>query len=482
MNRLQTLTPPAAFGSGSFGFGYDVLSRRTSLTRPNNVTTNYGYDNLSRLTSALHQLSGSTIDGATYTPDNAGNRTSKTDKRTNVTSNYGYDAIYELTSTMQGTNTTESYTYDAVGNRLSSLGVSPYAYSSSNELTSKPGVTYTYDLNGNTLTSVTGSNTTTYTWDFENRMASVTLPGTGGSVSFKYDPFGRRIYKSSSSGTSIYAYDGDNLIEETNSSGVVVARYEDTQNIDEPLAELRSGVTSFYEADGLGSITSLSNSAGALANTYTYDSYGKQTASTGTLTNPFRYTAREFDTETSLYFYRARYYDSASGRFLSEDPLRFFAGGVNFYAYVDQNPVNLTDPRGLLCKCTYSQATGHLKCIDSETGKTVAEANGYAGNGPGKYNPDMQGIPFVGPLPRGNYGIGPARNSPNTGPITIPLNYLGGDEPFPADRSPDLMRIHGDKKGQPPGNASKGCIVVGSDPRKKIADNCGSGSTLTVGP
>ena len=60
-----------------------------------------------------------------------------------------------------------------------------------------------------------GSNTTSYAWDFENRLTSVTLPGSGGTVSFKYDPFGRRIYKSSSSGTSVFAYDGDNLIEET---------------------------------------------------------------------------------------------------------------------------------------------------------------------------------------------------------------------------------------------------------------------------
>src|SRR6266478_4128885 len=196
LNRLQTLTPPTAFsGTGSFGFTYDALSRRTQMTRPNNVATNYAYDNLSRLQSVLHQLSGSTIDGATYTVDNAGNRTAKTDQRAVVTSNYGYDAIYELTGMTQGTNTTESYTYDPVGNRLSSLGVSPYSVNVSNQLTSTPNTSYTYDYNGNTLTSTTGSNTTTYAWDFENRLSSVTLPGTGGTVSFKYDPFGRRVQK-----------------------------------------------------------------------------------------------------------------------------------------------------------------------------------------------------------------------------------------------------------------------------------------------
>jgi hypothetical protein len=86
----------------------------------------------------------------------------------------------------------------------------------------------------------------------------------GSTDSFKYDPFGRRIYKSSSSSTSVFAYDGDNLVEETNSSGAAVARYSQTQNIDEPLAMLRSGATNYYHADGLGSVTSLSSPAGSL--------------------------------------------------------------------------------------------------------------------------------------------------------------------------------------------------------------------------
>ena len=86
LNRLSTLTPPSAFGSGSFGFSYDALSRRTQMTRPNGVTTNYTYNNLSQLLSVLHQVGASTIDGATYTVDAAGNRTAKTDMYAGVTS------------------------------------------------------------------------------------------------------------------------------------------------------------------------------------------------------------------------------------------------------------------------------------------------------------------------------------------------------------------------------------------------------------
>ena len=110
---------------------------------------------------------------------------------------------------------------------------------------------------------------------------------------------------------------------------------------------LRSSATSFYHADGLGAVTSLSNAAGALAQTYTFDSFGKQTAATGSLTNPFQYTGRESDTETGLYYYRARYYDPATGRFLSEDPARFASGTNDFFTYVENSSLNFRDPFGL---------------------------------------------------------------------------------------------------------------------------------------
>jgi len=347
LNRLQTLTPPTAYGAGSFGLGYDALSRRTSLTRPNTVNTSYGYDNLSRLLSVTHAKGGATLDGATYTVDNAGNRTAKSDLYAGVTTSYGYDNIYELLSARQGGTTTESYTYDPVGNRLTALGSATWSYNTSNELNSRPGDSYTFDHNGNTIVKTDGTGNTSYTWDYENRMTSVILPGSGGTVSFLYDPFGRRIYKTSSSGTSIYAYDGDNLVEEINSSGTAVARYSQGLNIDEPLVMLRGGATSYYQADGLGSVTSLTNAAGAAAQAYTYDSFGNIVATTGSLTNSFRYTGREFDPETSLYYYRARYYDQGTGRFISEDRLRL-KGGLNFYRYASNNPIKSKDPYGLM--------------------------------------------------------------------------------------------------------------------------------------
>jgi RHS repeat-associated protein len=135
-----------------------------------------------------------------------------------------------------------------------------------------------------------------------------------------------------------------------------------------------AGATSFNEQDGLGSATSLSNGAGALANTYTFDSFGKLTASSGSIINPFRYTAREFDSETSLYFYRARYYDPVTGRFLSEDPISF-VGGINFYVYVFNEPTNWRDPSGkdvLECrrpvKVPFAGDTPHTFLYSTQTG------------------------------------------------------------------------------------------------------------------
>ncbi|HWZ45990.1 MAG TPA: RHS repeat-associated core domain-containing protein [Candidatus Saccharimonadales bacterium] len=126
-----------------------------------------------------------------------------------------------------------------------------------------------------------------------------------------------------------------------------MARYAQGSGIDEPLSESRGGTNGFYEQDGLGSVTSLSISTGVLADTYTYNSFGALTAATGTLANPFQYTGRDYDAETGLRYYRARYYDPVTGRFISEDPAQFW-GDINFYQYVNNTPVNMLDPTGLL--------------------------------------------------------------------------------------------------------------------------------------
>jgi RHS repeat-associated protein len=357
LNRLTTLKD---FNRNSFTFGYDALGRTTSLGRPNAVNSTYQYDAVSNLLSVLHQKGTTTIDGGTYSYDAAGNRTTKTNKLGNATSNYAYDSLYQLTGVTQGSNTTEAYTYDAVGNRLSSVVVSSYSYDGSNELLNAGPASYTYDDNGNVLAKTDSTGTTAYTWDFENRLMAVRLPG-GSTTTFKYDPFGRRIQK----GSSIYVYDGSNLIQESDSAGNLMARYMHGPGIDAPLAGYRGSTSEFYEADALGSITSLTNTSGVINQTYVYDSFGNTSSTTGTFVQPFRYAGREFDAETGLLYYRARYYEPAIGRFISEDPIRFDAG-VNFYPYVGNNPTNLTDPMGLAPPSGPGTITGWTAAEEAE--------------------------------------------------------------------------------------------------------------------
>jgi YD repeat-containing protein len=99
LNRLATLTDSQ---TGQFGFSYDALSRRTALTRPNGVNTSYNFDSLSRLASVLHKAGTTTLDGAGYVYDNAGNRTSKTNYLNNVNEQYTYDPLYQLTQSHAG--------------------------------------------------------------------------------------------------------------------------------------------------------------------------------------------------------------------------------------------------------------------------------------------------------------------------------------------------------------------------------------------
>jgi RHS repeat-associated protein len=346
-SRLTQITYP---DSTTMAFTYDYRGRRTAVTDQNGKTTSYTYDAADRLTSATDAASHVT----TYAYDTESNLLSITDASGHAT-NFGYDAFGRVTQTTFPSNNFETYAYDADDNLTSKTDrkgqTIQYVYDALNRLTQKayPDTTtveYIYDLAGKT----DSSGTTSYTWDYENRLTSVNLPNSGGTVTFRYDPFGRRVQKvyatSSSTATTNYFYDRDNETEEVSASGSIVGRYVDTENIDEFLAQSRSGATSFYEADGLGSVTSLTNGSGAIANSYTYDSFGKLIASSGTVTNPLQYAGRDLDVETGLHFYRARYYDSSSGRFLSEDPMGFY-GGINFYVYAHNSANNLRDPRGL---------------------------------------------------------------------------------------------------------------------------------------
>ena len=147
--------------------------------------------------------------------------------------------------------------------------------------------------------------------------------------------------------TRRYAYDGQNLLFELDEQNNVITEFVHGSDIDEPLALKRGGQTYSYHADALGSIMTLTDQTNKLVQRYEYDAYGNRIfVLDPAFKQPYSYTGREWDEESGLYYYRARYYDPGVGRFIQKDPIGL-AGGMNLYSYVGGNPVKYIDPLGL---------------------------------------------------------------------------------------------------------------------------------------
>jgi RHS repeat-associated protein len=168
----------------------------------------------------------------------------------------------------------------------------------------------------------------------------------GKTVGYGYDAEDRRVSKKINGVVQEkYIYDGEDIALVVNAAGTIVERYLYGEGVDHVLSRERAGAVTWSLAERQGSVTDLVNETGAVVNHFVYDSFGNRT---GTTTADFRfgYTGRELDTETGLYYYRARYYDPMLGRFISEDPVGFSAGDTNLYRYVGNNATNFTDPSG----------------------------------------------------------------------------------------------------------------------------------------
>lgn len=184
-----------------------------------------------------------------------------------------------------------------------------------------------------------------FTWNGLGQLVRVTT--NGAPVTFAYDGLGRRVRKVRADGSvEQYVYSGQQLVAELDGTGAERATYTYLPGADLPLTMTRGGKTYYYQRNHQGSITALTDSLGTLVNEYRYDAWGVTTVVRQNVANPFAYAGRELDRETGLYYLRARYYDPQAGRFISQDPIGL-AGGMNVYAYVENDPVNLKDPSGL---------------------------------------------------------------------------------------------------------------------------------------
>jgi RHS repeat-associated protein len=456
--------------AGAFKYSYDLSWRVQEIDFPNAQHRTYSWDAQGRLVQLAnaHPTAGNLatyaygydVVNSTGLPGMLGQRTSVTSDvpaqgLAGARTKYYYDGGYRLMEADYPTappfnGEVDRWTYDRIGDRLTATaGASTATYTYQKvigntqnwqRLTSDGTNSYGYDANGNTTTTSGPGGAFAFVWDYENRMTSIS---GGATASYAYDYQGRRSAKTLGGATTVYLYDGLNLIGE---SGASAASYLFGPGIDQPLAMSRGGIVYYYGVDGLGSATIVNDASCLIQDSYAFDAWGVTRGQTGTLVNPFGYTARELG-DASDWFYRARYYRPGIGRFESEDPLTSL-DMIELYVYASSDPIQAKDPLGLMT-CTYNITTHTLNCT-TDNGQTFNSPNAVSGNGRCQNNPACAGVPFQGPIPPGSWDMGPPGSTRN--PHTVPRIPLTPAPGTNAQGRTDVQ-IH-------QGRRSEGCIVL----------------------
>lgn len=429
VNRIVQTTSTTAAGSHTLAYQYDSLGRMTRRTLSGTgiaapEVTTYRWDNADRLLGHTTNVGGQ--DHATnYSYDAAGRLSARKVQAGNtpdlITQAYGYDSLDRLSQIKYlkaagtaGEQLIEQidYEYDANGRRTARTtlnangtgqGETPMTavFDAANRMTAitlnlgGTSKTYnlTYDANGNLVQKQNAADTseqTLYVWDASDRLLRIEQSGVSGSslltANFNYDAFGRRVQNTITQGSQTstvqYLYEGAQALGEIR-DGKLSHRLLTGLSLDETIA--RTSINSAGQKDSADSriyITDALNSVIAqfsdddnsnLQNSYAYSPYGQSnTVGPDSTGNPIQYTGREND-GTGLYFYRARYYDPQLGkRFISADPIGL-DGGDNVYAYVNADPLGLTDPTGLSPWSPWSGAGSGPVCGAGDVCKAVCK-------------------------------------------------------------------------------------------------------------
>lgn len=395
LSRLSTLTSPV----GTWNYAYVGNTQMlNSLAKPNGTVSSYSYDGMDRMTQVQNKNSmGSILSNYVYGYDNRDVRTSM--ERTMGNSSmqhvdYAYDSTSQLTGevaseTQPLTNVpyvNNGFAYDAMGNRSSfgntqlPSGGNTVSQSTStvvnrlNQLTSQTLATsvngvpsstrtdsFSYDPNGNqdTQSNNLDSANTSYVYDEADRLIQVVQKDTNGVNSHKsefvYDGLGRKaISREYSWGGGAWQlvpnsevrriYSGLNVIQERDANNNILVNYTRDGNIGGILAKTDSTGNYFFNYDGHGNVTQLTDAGQNSVAEYFYDAYGNTLRVVGTQAagNAYRYSTKEWNNASGLYDYGFRFYAPSLGRWINRDPIREY-GGLNLYGFNYNDPVNRTD-------------------------------------------------------------------------------------------------------------------------------------------
>ncbi|MBJ6363973.1 RHS repeat-associated core domain-containing protein, partial [Paenibacillus sp. GCM10012307] len=400
---LQSVTYP---DNRKTEYEYDNQGKRTKMTDPFGVVSLYRYDARNQLDAIG---SAANVWDATYTYKKNG-LVASAELRNGIRSSYGYDErnLTSLTHTKTG-NTLEalSYQYDQNRNQIGKTerGTAyTFGYDPLNRIATSTqfNETYTYDQRGNrkTLTSDTLLKIAdmSYAYDDRDRLTEVVTENNQ-TVTYRYNGDGLLTERTEAGVTTRYYYDGADIIAEGIVSNGVVTHKASYLRGNGLVARVdASGSRAYYSHNGHGDVTQLTDQAGNVLNSYTYDMWGNPITASETVPNLFRYSGEYWDETTGLQYLRARWYDPSVGRFMNEDtyegdnknPLT-----LNLYTYVHNNPLTNIDPTGQWCQ----SADGNWSHPGSCNSSTSTWSPDH------KHHGDLikMGKNFVGPLKSYNY-------------------------------------------------------------------------------
>jgi RHS repeat-associated protein len=324
-NRLTSVTD---WLGNLISFAYDPNSNLTQTTFPSSTgdVDTYAYDQANELTGiAVHQWS-TTLASINYTRDPLGRVSSATEAGLAQPQNLGSQFQYDRAGNL-GIGTLDGYTYNAAS-----------------ELTVSPTTTYAYnELGERTGSTPNSGNDTSYGYDQAGRLTGYT-PATGDPTAFAYDGDGLRASKTTASATTTFTWDQTTAIPLVLGDGTNSYIYG-PDNLPVEQVDNGSQAPAYLHHDQLGSTRLITNQDGETAGTLTYGPYGAVAATTGWATTPLQYAGQYSDSETGLQYEQARYYDPATGQFITRDPLAELTHQP--YGYAASDPIDGMDPTGL---------------------------------------------------------------------------------------------------------------------------------------
>jgi RHS repeat-associated protein len=383
-NRLDTVTRTIDGEAPSVTrYTYDEDGNRTTMIGGDGTQTEYGYDSRHRLRSLIKRTAASALLLAmNYSVDATGLRThiEESDPAGIVrTVDYQYDGLKRLTDETidhrEDLNDRSSHwVYDRVGNRLQQLvsigGLAPnstdYSYDGNDRLgtstTDGEVTSYTYDANGNTTSKTQAGDLTTYTYNDANRLIQAST--ASGTTTYVYNADGLRTRQThtptgGTESTTWYvqdsAYPYAQVIEEYQSQASGPKTLSATYTFaDDLVSQTRydstgSPTTSYIQADGFGSTRWLTDAAGTITDSIDYDAFGVEIRRSGTAEIEHLYRGERFDPNLAMYDLRARMYEPANGRFLTQDDFAGFGmdpRSLHKYGYTHNDPINNVDASG----------------------------------------------------------------------------------------------------------------------------------------